>query len=224
VLRLYPRNQDCFLRVHFTDEARLQYRWDRDVDGDSFIKERVGGILHNGFNIAGKHFDFLAYSSASLKEHCVWFCTPFRVPGKGLITAQSILAGLGNFDRVIYCPARYGARISQAFSATDPSIAITAEELIPINDIKIGESLFTDGIGTMSREIADDIWDALARLRGGKRQRRSIQAPSAYQVRIGGYKGSYLLHSAIDTHADFRNSNRNAERRPRAGRARDLRP
>ena len=45
VSRLYREYQHCFLRVNFTDEEKLQYRWDRDVDGTAFIRERVGGTL-----------------------------------------------------------------------------------------------------------------------------------------------------------------------------------
>jgi RNA-dependent RNA polymerase len=33
VIRRYPRHQDHFIRVDFRDEDRLQYRWEREVDG-----------------------------------------------------------------------------------------------------------------------------------------------------------------------------------------------
>ncbi|KDQ20445.1 hypothetical protein BOTBODRAFT_124037 [Botryobasidium botryosum FD-172 SS1] len=190
VLRQFPEHQDNFLRVNFTDEDKLLFRWDRDVDGAAFVRERVGGIFQKGFDLAGKHFDFLAYSSSALKEHAVWFCTPFDHPTRGRVTAETIRQSLGNFDRVIYCPARYGARMSQAFSATDPSIVLEAEEIIYLRDIERNGSVFTDGIGTISREMADDIWSALGKLQKGKRPRYRRQAiPSAYQIRIGGYKG-----------------------------------
>jgi RNA-dependent RNA polymerase len=45
VLRRYKNNQDCFLRVNFTDEERLEFRFEREVDGQEFVERRVGRIL-----------------------------------------------------------------------------------------------------------------------------------------------------------------------------------
>lgn len=74
VLRAYDaENHDSFLRVSFVDEAGLHYRFDRAIDGPEFIKNRVGDLLFNGLKIAGQHFEFLAYSQSSLKEHSVWY-------------------------------------------------------------------------------------------------------------------------------------------------------
>jgi RNA-dependent RNA polymerase len=46
-------------------------RWDRMVDGDSFVRERVGRILTEGLDIAGRHYEFLGYSNSGLREHTV---------------------------------------------------------------------------------------------------------------------------------------------------------
>jgi RNA-dependent RNA polymerase len=72
VIRRYPQHQGHFIRVDFRDEDRLQYRWDREVDGllsdinfectaldvsttgSSFLHDRVGLVLKNGFEIAGR--------------------------------------------------------------------------------------------------------------------------------------------------------------------------
>jgi RNA-dependent RNA polymerase len=67
VIRQWADYQDNFIQVDFRDEDRLQYRWDREVDGRSFLEQRVGGILKNGFELAGKKFEFLAYSSSALQ-------------------------------------------------------------------------------------------------------------------------------------------------------------
>jgi hypothetical protein len=72
VIRAYPDHQDYFLRVSFVDEAHLQYRFDHETDGREFITSRVGPPLYNGLKIAGRRFDFLAYSQSALKEHAVW--------------------------------------------------------------------------------------------------------------------------------------------------------
>jgi RNA-dependent RNA polymerase len=72
VIRAHDAHQDCFLCVSFVDEACLQCRFDREVDGREFIKTRVGPLLYNGLMIAARRFEFLAYSQPSLREHAVW--------------------------------------------------------------------------------------------------------------------------------------------------------
>lgn len=73
VVRRYdPLHHESFLRVSFVDEGRLQYRFDRDIDGPAFIRSRVGVLLFNGLTIARRNFVFLAYSQSALKEHAVW--------------------------------------------------------------------------------------------------------------------------------------------------------
>lgn len=67
IIREWADYQDHFILVEFRDEDKLQYRWDRAVDGRSFLAERVGGTLRNGFELAGRHFEFLGYSSSALK-------------------------------------------------------------------------------------------------------------------------------------------------------------
>jgi RNA-dependent RNA polymerase len=194
VIRSYPNHHDCFLRVSFVDEDHLQYRFDRDVDGSDFIRKRVGHILLKGLTVAGIFFKFLAYSQSALKEHAVWFVSEFFDSREGrLIDAAKIIASLGSFDNLdfdpdlIYCPARYGARVSQAFTATDESISVEAEESFTINDISNDKWCFTDGVGTMSLELAKDIWQKLQARR--RRPKPTKTFPRAFQIRFMGSKG-----------------------------------
>ncbi|RPD82652.1 RdRP-domain-containing protein [Lentinus tigrinus ALCF2SS1-7] len=199
IMRTYHRNQDCFLRVSFQDENRLQFRFDRDLDGRSFIDRRVKRVLLDGITIAGAHFSFLAYSQSALKEHSVWFVKPFRhVDASGnthIVDAAYIIGSLGNFrnlsydPRLIYCPARYAARISQAFTATDESISMEVGQIIAARDIKDanGKYAFTDGVGSISPQLAQEIWKALRQRRRRGRQDRTY--PRAYQIRFQGSKG-----------------------------------
>jgi RNA-dependent RNA polymerase len=112
VIREYGGYEDHFLRVDFRDEDRLQYRWDHNVDGTSYLQERVGKLLKGGFKLAGRHFDFLGYSSSALKEHAVWYINPFQHREKGWVTAQNIRDSLGDFSGVIMSPSKYGARMA----------------------------------------------------------------------------------------------------------------
>jgi RNA-dependent RNA polymerase len=117
-----------FIRVEFRDEDRLGYRWDGDVDGIRFLQQRVGGILRDGFQIGGRSFEFLAYSSSALRQHSVWFVSPFRDPKEGYVTAEHIRSSLGDFSKLLRTPSKYAARIAQAFTATDRGVTIHRDE------------------------------------------------------------------------------------------------
>ncbi|TBU35150.1 RdRP-domain-containing protein [Dichomitus squalens] len=198
VIRMYWQNEECFLRVSFQDENRLQFRFDREVDGRSFINRRFRGVLRDGITIAGAHFSFLAYSQSALKEHAVWFVKPFRHrDGHGVecyVDATTIIENLGNFrvsfdTTLIHCPARYAARIAQAFTATDASITVDVDQIERGEDLEdaTGNYCFTDGVGTISRELAREIWRSVRER--GRRSRPDRTYPRAYQVRFQGSKG-----------------------------------
>jgi len=128
VVRSYsPDRRESFLRVSFVDEDRLQYRFDREVDGPDFIRRRVG---LKRISIASRAFKFLAYCRSALKGHAVRFVKPFRDDRHGYVDASTIIKSLGSFDnlefdtKLIQCLARYAARLSQAFTAADASISV----------------------------------------------------------------------------------------------------
>jgi hypothetical protein len=194
VLRTYAENRDSFIRVSFVEETELRYQQDREIDGPAFIGRWVSPILHHGLTIAGRHFQFLAYSQSALKTHTVWFVKDFRDREGNLITAATIIEGLGTFHDVkndpqlIYCPARYAARIAQAFTTTDSSVSVPADEILIEDDIEVGRYCFTDGVGSMSPQIAKKIWRAFQR-RGSRSTRRALTYSRAFQIRLGGAKG-----------------------------------
>lgn len=120
------------------------------------------------------------------------FVKPFEDRRRGLVNAATIINGLGDFkkldERLVYCPARYAARLSQAFTATD-AVSVEVEEILPIDDIGTADNKFqfTDGVGTLSPELAREIW---TQLKSTKRRARSLKAyPTAFQIRFMGSKG-----------------------------------
>ncbi|KAH9937600.1 RdRP-domain-containing protein [Fomitopsis serialis] len=196
VMRRYKANQECFMRVSFLDETQLSYRFDRDIDGRDLIHRRVRHFLVNGLTVAGRRFQFLAYSQSALKEHAVWFVKKFRdAQTNDIISAADIIASLGSFRNLSYdptlirCPARYAARISQAFTATDSSLSAEVEEMFVLADLKTQDLkyCFTDGVGTISPEFARAIWGELRAK--GRRAGRARTYPRLYQIRLGGSKG-----------------------------------
>ncbi|KAH8995448.1 RdRP-domain-containing protein [Lactarius akahatsu] len=165
-----------FVRVEFRDEDHLAYRWDGDVDGTWFLQRRVGKILREGFEVAGRKFEFLAYSTSSLREHAVWFVSPFRDPVEGYVNARTIRASLGDFSDLLRTPSKWAARIAQAFTATDPSVKIRRGQWEEQDDL----GPHTDGDESSAYQFED------------KRVR-----PSAYQFRFLGYKGVVVVDSRL---------------------------
>lgn len=82
VLRWYLDYQHHFLRVEFAEEDGNNLRLDREVDSAKFVQQRFGGVLVNGIKVAGRRFEFLAYSQSALREHVVWFVSPFSTSRK----------------------------------------------------------------------------------------------------------------------------------------------
>jgi RNA-dependent RNA polymerase len=130
------------------------------------VEDRVGDKLRNGFELCGRKFEILGYSVSALRQHAIWFVHPFKTSDGTLVNADMIRSGLGTFEKAITCPATYGARMAQAFTATDATVAIQKHELEEISDIKRGCWCHTDGVGTMSPDLAVRIWTQLCSLWG----------------------------------------------------------
>jgi RNA-dependent RNA polymerase len=187
-----PSLIDYFLRVEFRDEDLLSYRWDYWVDSTSFLQKRIGRILHEGLEIGGRMFKFLAYSNSSLRDHTVWFVARFRDPIDGFVTANRIRASLGDFSKLLRTPSKYGSRIALAFTATEPSVKIRRGQWEEMDEL----GPHTDGVGTISPILADMIWEEKCKAKGYLRENRV--KPSAYQFRFRGYKGVVVVDSRLE--------------------------
>lgn len=116
-----------------------------------------------------------------------------------IVTAEKIIQGLGTFrgleydHHLEYCPARYGARISQAFSATDAAV-VDVDEILIREDITTPDEryIFTDGSGGMSEDIAREIWRLI------RKSRDHNDFPHAYQIRFQGSKGMISIDHTLN--------------------------
>ena len=199
VFRRYPDHHSCFIRVTLEEETRLQLRFDREVDGAAFVRRRYGTILREtGLKIGGRPCRFLAYSQSALKEHSVWFMRSFTDEDGTVVDTASIIHSLGDFEdsrdpKLISCPGRYGARISQAFTSTYSGVSIQPEEIRKVPDIEVfktpgdpnsGKWNHTDGVGTVSSELANAI-----NVHSSLRRAGPIHTlPTSFQIRFQGCK------------------------------------
>ncbi len=155
VIRAYPEHWHHFARVMFTNEDRESVTTIKPNYGfresEEYIQSRVLDVLMHGINVAGRHYDLLAWSSSSMSTHTVWFVTPFKDEKGNRVDANVIRRSLGDFSDVIREPARYGARLSQAFSATARTVEVPVQ-LIHSRPDKFTHDgqIFTDGVGQIS--------------------------------------------------------------------------
>ena len=77
VLRRFG-NHECFLRVSIQDERRSKLRREPGIDISKLLRSRFGVLLTHGLHLGGRQYEFLGYSMSGLREHSVWFVTPFE--------------------------------------------------------------------------------------------------------------------------------------------------
>ncbi|KAJ3075398.1 hypothetical protein HDU98_008227 [Podochytrium sp. JEL0797] len=210
VMRQYRHIAHHFLHVTFVEEngEKMASSPLTKVHVHTEIFERrFAGMLKDGIVVAGRLFKFLAFSNSSLKEGRVLF---FHEPAGGGETVESIRRWMGDFSD-IKIPAKYAARMGQAFSSTLATVELKESELKMIPDVTKNGYLFSDGVGTMSVEIAEEIWSVLKKLKEEALTRngtvRMDVVPSAFQIRLGGVKGMLSVDPTLQgRQVNIRNS------------------
>ncbi|KAG9444507.1 hypothetical protein H6P81_015847 [Aristolochia fimbriata] len=190
VVRHYVEDIENFLRVSFIDEDSEKIRSTDLIprialsDGEKHtdVYKRILSILKNGIVIGNKRFEFLAFSSSQLRENSLWMFA-----SRSELSAADIRKWMGDF-REIRNVAKYAARLGQSFSSSKEILSVERHEIeiIPDVEMEIPGSIqrrkytFSDGIGKISSELAKKVASKCDLKRS---------APSAFQIRYGGYKG-----------------------------------
>ncbi|KAH6905313.1 RdRP-domain-containing protein [Coprinopsis sp. MPI-PUGE-AT-0042] len=217
IIRKYRPFAHHFLRVEFRDEGgQFITRSDFDVDATQLVQQRIGGVLKHGFHIAGRHFQFLAYASSSLKVHSTWFVHPFtddRGRNDVFVDAQRIRdeivpPNIVANQKLLTKPSKYAARVALAFTTseaweavklkrhewdgTPPTMLVKVlnDDGVSYDDKEVELPPFTDGVGVMSQKLRDRIWEA----NGDPDSMR----PSAYMLRFLGFKGVISVDPELD--------------------------
>ncbi|KAF1971230.1 RdRP-domain-containing protein [Bimuria novae-zelandiae CBS 107.79] len=192
VLRRFSDQTEYFIRVQFCDEDGTDLRFNSKVSNDD-VYDRFRQIMNRGIQICGRTYGFLGYSHSSLRNHSAWFVAPFFNSQNGRLESyHTIIPGLGEFTN-IYSPARCAARIGQAFSETPFAISLKYNGIkassIPEVSSADGRHVFSDGVGTLSREAVELIQDSIPPRKGGA---------TCFQIRWGGAKGMLGLDSRLE--------------------------
>lgn len=190
ILRKFPHHTDHFIRCLFCDDDGQDVSFNPKVSND-IVYERFRNVLSSGVSIAGRHFNFLGFSHSSLRSHSAWFMASFVDDNFQMQSNDTVIKGLGKFED-IRVPAKCAARIGQAFSETPYAVPIfnkgISVRFIPDVTNKDGSRVFSDGVGTISKEAMEEFWAHLPQ--------RSNSA-TCFQIRWSGAKGMLSLDTRL---------------------------
>ncbi|KAF1839743.1 RdRP-domain-containing protein [Decorospora gaudefroyi] len=190
ILRKYATHTEYFMRVFFADEDGLSVFHDSRATQEEVYK-RFRTVLMDGISVAGRMFQFLGFSHASLRCHQTWFMAPFVKDGV-MVRARDIIRDLGDFSH-IHCSAKCAARIGQSFSDTIFSVPVPTTAYVTETKVDVVRNgrTFSDGCGTISLDLLQKVWRALP-------PERREQRPTILQIRYRGAKGVLSLDKSLE--------------------------
>lgn len=189
VLRKYRSQSDYFIRVRFIEESGDPLMYDISSNLDP-IFNRFREIMRDGVIIAERHYRFLGFSHSSLRSRSCWFMAEFHESATGeLMTVGKVISRLGDFSH-IRSPSKFAARLGQTFSDTLTSVSVDRDMIKRIKDVERNGRVFSDGCGTISKEILWRIYRDYPR--------NAVVRPTVFQVRISGAKGMLSLDTTLE--------------------------
>ncbi|GFU35299.1 RNA-dependent RNA polymerase 1 [Nephila pilipes] len=189
---------EFMLRISIQDDnfEKLTYAVQYNSNKDLIMKEVVGKILTSGIVIGSRHYELLACSSSQLRDHGLWMYAS-DLNGN---TSASIRQWMGDFSSIKNV-AKYMARMGQCLSTTEEGVQVCLDSNneVFLDDItsKNGRYIFSDGIGTISESLSNEVRSALMKNRGLVANKDSCYQPSAFQIRYKGCKGMVVENPSL---------------------------
>ncbi|XP_023212998.1 probable RNA-dependent RNA polymerase 1 [Centruroides sculpturatus] len=149
------------LRVSFRDDDGKKLSASANYSDAALLEFAVTMPMIEGIKICARHYKFLAWSNSQIRDHSVWM---YAEDNKGN-NADTIRAWMGDFS-ITKSVSKYMARLGQCFSQTEDTVKIPLEHryVITEDDIEGGVNpvtgkpyCFSDGIGKMSRQLAENV-------------------------------------------------------------------
>ncbi|GFT62602.1 RNA-dependent RNA polymerase 1 [Nephila pilipes] len=195
VIREY--GTENLLRVSIQDDnfSKLTFAVQYHTRKNDFMNEVAGNLLINSISIGPRCYEVLAASNSQLREHGLWM---FAKDHKGN-TAASIREWMGDFSHITNV-AKFMARMGQCFSTSEEAVQIELEDenIIHLDDIKNEDYIFSDGIGMISKELADEVIKAMdKRLPLRLSETGTTYKPTAFQIRFQGCKGMVAVNPLL---------------------------
>ncbi len=203
ILRQYGHASDHFIRVRWREEDHSTYFVGNDWDVGEFLHRAVKPIFTKDIIVGGRSYQFLVSTASGVREQTAVFVTPFEVDGVRY-DADKIRSQMGTFAKTERMPAKWMARLGQNFSTSKFGADLSAAEVGAVEpDIapQLGRGrqspwVFTDGCGTISPLLADEIERRMVAQLSEYDRRRQVSS-TCYQIRLGGAKGMVSIDPTL---------------------------
>ncbi|EME78058.1 uncharacterized protein MYCFIDRAFT_145022 [Pseudocercospora fijiensis CIRAD86] len=158
--------------------------------------EYVARLLKTGVVLNGLAYHFFGHSNSQLKSRS---CFLFAASKEVIKEKVEALADFSNMQSV----GKKAKRLGLLFSSAEHALELQPERCTDIDDVKLGDYVFTDGCGLIAVRLAKQV---AQRKRIVYRNKRYL--PSVLQIRYRGYKGVLMIDPTLtgQTQVLFRKS------------------
>lgn len=180
---------DRLLLISFSD---FRLRWPSLADGilrTATAKETgdyITRLLVAGLSINGVQYHFFGHSNSQLKSRSCFMYAASKAEISAKIEAMGDLSKLKTVGKK-------AKRIGLLFSSAEMALSLDPSRCKDIEDVTLGDYIFTDGCGLISTQLASQLVQRRKIVFRGQRY-----MPSVFQIRYRGYKGVLTLDSSFD--------------------------
>ena len=177
IIRKFKKYQDHFIKISINDDDHNKIYFASAKNSQLLVI--VQSLMTNGLNIGTHHFNYLTSSNSQAKQGSGWY---FNLEFTKYENIDKVLEEMGNFKQE-QNKYKNASRRGQCASSTTPINYLPKENIIEIPDIKSsdGKYIYTDGIGTISYNLALKCVEKIGN--------NKFSYCSAFQIRLLGIKG-----------------------------------
>ncbi|CAE7099567.1 unnamed protein product [Rhizoctonia solani] len=191
---LHKDDSDEYILASF---ASLRFKGNPPSDAAKYIQR----VLTKGFFLNGRQYRFYHHSNSQLRSRSCWLRAANT--DEELDRRIEALCDVSKINNI----AKRAKRIGLLFSGAEIDWDLNPDHTKDIPDITLGEELFSDGCGLISRKFMQLLAKKKKIVHRGFRY-----TPSVIQIRYRGYKGVLAIHPQLDQaaqhHVHFRDSMR----------------
>ena len=177
IIRKFKNYQEHFIKISINDEDhnKIYFASSRNFK----LLEIVQSLMMNGIYIGTHKFNYLTSSNSQAKQGSGWY---FNLEFTKFEKIDQVLEEMGDFKNE-HNKYKNASRRGQCASSTTPINFLEKENIIEIPDIKSsnGKYIYTDGIGTISIDLALKCVEKVGN--------NKFSYCSAFQIRLKGIKG-----------------------------------
>ena len=186
IIRKFKKYQNHFIKISINDDDHNKIYFASPKNSQLLVI--VQSLMTNGLNIGTHHFNYLTSSNSQAKQGSGWY---FNLEFTKYESIDQVLEEMGNFKQE-QNKYKNASRRGQCASSTTPINFLPKENIIEIPDIKSsdGKYIYTDGIGTISYNLALKCVEKIGN--------NKFSYCSAFQIRLLGIKGVVAVDPNLD--------------------------